>query len=43
VSGPGGGAIPIAHAHVIMARDMTPEQRDDLEKVLLSIEGKTEE
>jgi phage terminase small subunit len=33
VSGPGGGAIPIAHAHVIMARDMTPEQRDDLEKV----------
>jgi phage terminase small subunit len=43
VSGPGGGAIPIAHAHVITARDMTPEQRDDLERVLLSIEDKSNE
>lgn len=38
ISGPGGGPIPIAHAHIITARDMTPEQRDDLEAVLLSIE-----
>jgi hypothetical protein len=43
LSGPGGGPIPVAHAHMISARDMTPEQRDALEQVLLSIEGESKE
>ena len=38
-SGPGGGPIAVAHAHMIMARDLTPDQRDDLERVLLAIDS----
>lgn len=42
ISGPGGGPIPVAHAHIISARDLTPEARDALENALLELEAKKE-
>jgi hypothetical protein len=45
IRGPNGGPIQHAHAHVVLnPRDMSPRQRAELKRVLLSIEsGKDDE